>query len=1059
MSAQPQVFISYQRADATFAQWVRESLVAAGGHTWMDRYDIPAGAYWPDEIDRGLVSSEIVVGILSPDAVESRNVKNEWDWAIQNGKRLLLLQYRSCVIPHRYVSLNYIDATELNSDAALEALVRALGLAAPVPARALGEPAEQRPRAQPTRLARRLFSAPTELVGRERERAQLSGWLDELLGGQGALVLLGGEAGIGKTTLTSWLGWSAEERGVVALLGGCYDLTITPPYGPWREIIRGWPEETLGDLPAALRERDGITRVGSQAALFDLVAETFSRAAAARPLLLVLDDLHWADQASLDLLRFLGRTLRDARILIVATYRDDEVTRRHPLAALLPALVREAGARQLALARLDEDATRTLVKTRYGLAESERQALSDYLQRSAEGNPFFTAELLRALEEAGTLVNDGTGWRLERLERVQVPNLVRLVIDSRLARLDDEARRLLQLAAVIGHEVPVDLWVTVSGASDEMLAETLEHASEARLVEEVDGGARFRFSHALVRETLYEGIVSLRRRAWHRALAETLAADRRPDPDAVAYHFQQAGDERAYAWLVQAGERAEYSYSWSTAVARYEAALPFVEADAAARGRLFYRISFLLRYVDQERYRQYLAEAFKDAEAAGDRALIALCRFDQAIGLAVGDDSPAGIQAMQTSADLFDQLTLAERATLAGLVNRPGAAVVNDNRGMVILWNIRVADPHEVIAEAEAFIAALPPDPAAVLIPSRTRWIDAYLGLAVDEAAVGWPAAAQESFAGALAAYERVGDLAMASGAATMGLAALYLPFLTEHVQERRLLVQQAREAGRLALRLGQWGGSNYAEYSPGMAALDLIEGRWDDGCFDTNGRDAGEFALTDSIWGAEMLWRRGDPHRVITHDRLYFESWGMMISPYGLRRMARLKAEVAASTRDWNLAESWLERLAAQPWSASSVAGRGELVLAEAIIARERGDLPGAEERVRQAIIEASDPRQPLTLMAAQRWLGELLLELGRHAEAEEPLRASLALAHACAAPFELALTQLPLAQQLVATSQVDAARDLLTEARETCARLKATPTLERVAALEQKIITTDPV
>ena len=112
-----------------FARRIREHLVAAGVKTWMDQYDIPVGAYWPDEIDRGLSTSDIVVGVLSPEAVASRNVKNEWDWAIQNNKPLLLLQVRPAVIPHRYVSINFIDATAADVAPALDALLATLGIA------------------------------------------------------------------------------------------------------------------------------------------------------------------------------------------------------------------------------------------------------------------------------------------------------------------------------------------------------------------------------------------------------------------------------------------------------------------------------------------------------------------------------------------------------------------------------------------------------------------------------------------------------------------------------------------------------------------------------------------------------------------------------------------------------------------------------------------------------------------------------------------------------------------------------------------------------------------
>jgi pimeloyl-ACP methyl ester carboxylesterase len=123
-----QVFISYHRADLGVAERLRAHLVSKGVKTWMDHYDIPAGAYWPDEIDRGLNQSQLVVGLLSPDAVASRNVKNEWDWALQNDKQLILLMTRPCVIPHRYVSINFIDATADDVSAALDELMRVPGL-------------------------------------------------------------------------------------------------------------------------------------------------------------------------------------------------------------------------------------------------------------------------------------------------------------------------------------------------------------------------------------------------------------------------------------------------------------------------------------------------------------------------------------------------------------------------------------------------------------------------------------------------------------------------------------------------------------------------------------------------------------------------------------------------------------------------------------------------------------------------------------------------------------------------------------------------------------------
>jgi hypothetical protein len=164
-SSRPQVFISYQRMDGDFARRVREHLAAHSVKTWMDQYDIPVGAYWPDEIDKGLASSDIIIGILSPDAVDSRNVKNEWDWALQHNKPLLLVLARPTPdVPHRYVSINFIDATVDQPDA-FAALLQSLGVE-------MGEQPETLTAIPPTpvrhsaRRAARLYQNAPVVIGR-----------------------------------------------------------------------------------------------------------------------------------------------------------------------------------------------------------------------------------------------------------------------------------------------------------------------------------------------------------------------------------------------------------------------------------------------------------------------------------------------------------------------------------------------------------------------------------------------------------------------------------------------------------------------------------------------------------------------------------------------------------------------------------------------------------------------------------------------------------------------------------------------------------------------------
>ena len=166
----PQVFISYHRADLAIAEQVRAHLLTNQIKTWMDHYDIPAGAYWPDEIDRGLNQSALVVGVLSPDSAASRNVKNEWDWAIQNGKQLILLMTRQCVIPHRYISINFIDATRDDLSDALDQLLQ-------VPELRVSRTPETPPRGTP---AAATSTSPTRCMARAGRPGLVPGYISHV---------------------------------------------------------------------------------------------------------------------------------------------------------------------------------------------------------------------------------------------------------------------------------------------------------------------------------------------------------------------------------------------------------------------------------------------------------------------------------------------------------------------------------------------------------------------------------------------------------------------------------------------------------------------------------------------------------------------------------------------------------------------------------------------------------------------------------------------------------------------------------------------------------------
>ncbi|HEU5434263.1 MAG TPA: AAA family ATPase, partial [Thermomicrobiales bacterium] len=462
-------------------------------------------------------------------------------------------------------------------------------------------------------------AGPLPLVGRAREQRLLRDELAAVSGGHGRLIVIGGEAGIGKTALARDLAHAAAAGEMLALTGHCYDLTATPPYGPWLDLAANYGRHgNLPPLPAALASGH-IDQIDSQAAFFAEARACFAALAERRPTLIILEDLHWADHASIELLRHLGAALKSSPLCLLATYRIDELTRRHPFYQQLPALVRDTDCLRIDLKPLASDDLHALVATHWPLPPPARDRLVAYLERHAEGNPFFAMELLRALEEESLLRRVDGGWALGELDRVVVPSLVRQVIDGRIARLGEETRTPLALAAVIGQEVPLDLWARVAGLTEEATLAIVEQAADARLLDPEPDGARFRFVHALTREALYDGVVAPRRRRWHRQVAEALATQPGVSPDIVADHFQRAGDERAWEWHVRAGERAQRAYAWLTATERFETAAALLE-DAPGlddqRSRLLYRCGRLRRYADTREGIANLAAAERLANRA-----------------------------------------------------------------------------------------------------------------------------------------------------------------------------------------------------------------------------------------------------------------------------------------------------------------------------------------------------------------------------------------------------------------------------------------------------------
>ena len=440
-------------------------------------------------------------------------------------------------------------------------------------------------------------AAADELVGRDDQLAALDGVLAGARGGRGRVALVAGEPGIGKTRLAEEAARRGAAAGMQVAWGRCHEGDGAPAFWPWAQVVRQLAAELApGQLaamlgPSAARlgqlmpelaepaEPAGPRPVADLgAARFQLnqaVAGLLRRAAETRPLLVVVDDLHWADVPSLSLLAFLAGELNDARLVVVGTYRDVEALPGRPLADTLGALAREPVVERIPLGGLDRAGVARLIGRTIGgrPAEPLVQAVAD----RCGGNPFFITELLRLLQSERQLDAPDAAAAARR----DIPVGVRDVLRARLARLPAQTSTVLMVAAVAGRGFDLDLVEAVTGLEDEAALDAAEAAVLAGLILEDDRAAgRYRFAHALVRETIYEDISRARRARLHARVVDALVAVRGPEPGPaaeLAYHCWQAapviGAGRALPYLLRAGEQAVAQLAYEAAEQQFERAL------------------------------------------------------------------------------------------------------------------------------------------------------------------------------------------------------------------------------------------------------------------------------------------------------------------------------------------------------------------------------------------------------------------------------------------------------------------------------------------------------
>ncbi len=534
------------------------------------------------------------------------------------------------------------------------------------------------------------------LVARERELAEARAIWRKAGAGEGGMLLVSGEPGIGKTRLVRELCTEVQVSSDRVLVGECY-AEGGAPYAPFAQILRRAFRDGAGDeLAAALPEfvlADLLTLAPSlrlrfpdvppnpsldpkseQQRLFENMVACCQALCERSPLLLVLEDAHWADSGSLALLRHLARRTRRHRVLIVATYREVELDQTRPFQEVLLDLTRERLATRLRLSRLDREGTRDMLAALFAAEEITPEFLEG-IYTETEGNPFFVEEVCKALVESGQVYFVDGAWDRLEMEELEIPQSVRVAIQSRVGRMPPECQEVLRLAAILGREFAFETLLEASQIGEDALIDALECASQAQLVETVSAGrdVTFAFTHALIPATLYEGVSILRRRRLHRRVAVAIEGLHPDDYEALAYHCAEAGDEkRALDYHTQAGARASAVYANVEAEGHYRAALELVEPEAE-RADLLWELGRVLdrqsRYEEaievwQEGIALYQALGKQDGVARlyARSARAAWLLGDTPRGLAICREGMAAVEGAPESPDLADLVHETARA-------------------------------------------------------------------------------------------------------------------------------------------------------------------------------------------------------------------------------------------------------------------------------------------------------------------------------------------------------------------------------------------------------------
>jgi ATP/maltotriose-dependent transcriptional regulator MalT len=826
---------------------------------------------------------------------------------------------------------------------------------------------------------------PWPLVGRDDELARLLNLGAEARQGKGGLVLLSGEAGIGKTALVD--AFLAQTGPGTQARGWCPGAAETPPFGPWVDIVAALRNSAGADLAPPPPPFAGAATVPCPPpyALVDGLLAWLLAAAREKPLLIVLEDLHWADALSLDLLRCMQPRLVNLPLQIIATYRPDAVASGSPLATLLPDLL-GVGAVRSSLSRLNPAEVTALATA----ALPDRPDLDDLARRlyqRTSGHPMFVAELLRLAARYGSTPP----------EELPLPETVQQAIDQRLSLLPPDALTVLQAAAAIGERFKYDILAHVTGLPEDDLIAALQAAMVLRLIAPSgQSGDRFAFDHALIREVLLGKLIGPRRRRLHLAVAEAMLVEPGADPEALAWHLTRAGDPRAAEALLAAMDRALRLGALAQATQLGHEALAQLSEGDARLGEVLLKTGFAARFAEPEEPRQLFERAAAEAGARGDRALQAWARHMLAW--------------WRYGRKELDSLELMEA------VEREEEQLLEDPRFRQLAldllgeWNAYppIARPRATalvlggrLREAEAMAERLRPFSTGEELADLKANLYMYVGRAAE----------------AIGEYRRAAQLRLVRKSYRMA-------FLYKWTELKAMLWAAADRPAELDAVAGEVAAleaealerSGYRWMPEGFSSLgfyQFIRGDWEAARHNLLEYLALFPQVEDRTWwrwyAARMHLALGAPgaaravmamvRPVTPGDDLGFER--ISVSSH------TVKAQIALALGDPDEARAWLEAADRVSAERGLITAGPEIALRWAELLRQTGDREAAARKARESLDGATALHHCWNMIEAGRLLGILAAEQGQPDAGRDYLNRALALAEQCRFPHEADLTR----------------------------------------------------